>query len=81
MPFPDFYRSHAPGLVAFVMWPGAGAEEAADVAQETMTRAWQNWEQIRAKVIAEWRRQCGESCSHEPIPAVRARRRTSSGCR
>ena len=33
-----------------------------------------NW----AKVIAEWRRQCGESCSHAPIPAVRARRRTSS---
>ena len=45
--FPDFYRSSTPGLVAFVMWLGAGAEEAADVAQETMTRAWQNWDQIR----------------------------------
>lgn len=42
--FPDFYRSGTPGLVAFVMWLGAGAEEAADVAQEAMTRAWQNWE-------------------------------------
>ena len=31
----------------------------------------------RAKVIAEWRRQCGESRSHAPIPAVRARRRTA----
>lgn len=45
--FPDFYRSGIPGLVAFVMWLGAGAEEAADIAQETMTRAWQNWKGIR----------------------------------
>jgi NAD(P)-dependent dehydrogenase (short-subunit alcohol dehydrogenase family) len=30
----------------------------------------------RAKVIAEWRRLCGESCSHAPTPAVQARRRT-----
>jgi RNA polymerase sigma-70 factor (ECF subfamily) len=44
--FRDFYLSQTPGLVAFVMWLGAGAEEAADVAQETMTRAWQNWEKI-----------------------------------
>ena len=26
-------------------------------------------------MIVEWRRQCGESCSHALIPAVRARRR------
>ena len=45
--FPDFYRSATPGLVVFLMWLGAGAEEAADVAQETMIRAWQNWEGIR----------------------------------
>ena len=44
---PDFYRSGIPGLVAFVMWLGAGAEEAADIAQETMTWAWQNWKGIR----------------------------------
>jgi RNA polymerase sigma factor (sigma-70 family) len=36
-----------PSLVVFVMWLGARAEEAADVAQETMTKAWQNWEEIR----------------------------------
>lgn len=47
LPFPDFYRSHTPGLVAFLMWLGAGAEEAADVAQETMARAWRNWAEIR----------------------------------
>lgn len=47
VPFPDFYRCGMPGLVAFVMWLGAGADEAADVAQETMTRAWQNWARIR----------------------------------
>ena len=46
LPFPDFYRSHTLALVAFVMWLGARAEEAADVAQEAMTRAWQNWEGI-----------------------------------
>ena len=28
--------------------------------------------------MAEWRRLCGESCSHAPIPALRARRRTRS---
>jgi hypothetical protein len=32
----------------------------------------------RAKVISEWRSDCGESCSHAPTPVVRARRRTSS---
>jgi RNA polymerase sigma factor (sigma-70 family) len=44
--FPDFYRKHTPSLVAFVMWLGARAEEAADVAQETMTRAYKDWEEI-----------------------------------
>lgn len=46
LPFPAFYRSDTPGLVAFVMHLGARAEEAADVAQEAMTRAWQKWEEI-----------------------------------
>jgi RNA polymerase sigma factor (sigma-70 family) len=45
--FPDFYRTGTPGLVTFVMWLGARAEEGADVAQEAMTKAWQHWEQIR----------------------------------
>jgi len=44
--FPEFYRQHFPGLVAFVMWLGAGAAEAADVAQEAMTRACRRWEEI-----------------------------------
>jgi DNA-binding NarL/FixJ family response regulator len=44
--FPDFYRSQTRALVAFVMRLGAGAEEAADVAQETMAQAWQQWEEI-----------------------------------
>jgi len=44
---PGFYRACTPGLVTFVMWLGAGAEEGADVAQEAMTKAWQHWEQIR----------------------------------
>jgi DNA-directed RNA polymerase specialized sigma24 family protein len=57
MPFPDFYRTQTPSLVAFVMWLGAGAEEASDVAQETMTRAWRNWGKIRhprawARIVA-----------------------------
>ena len=44
--FADFYRQHTPGLVAFVMWLGAGAADAADVAQETMIRAYSGWDQI-----------------------------------
>jgi hypothetical protein len=32
----------------------------------------------RAKVMAQYRSECGDSCSHAPIPAVRARWRTRS---
>lgn len=44
--FEEFYRQHTAGLVAFVMWLGAGAAEAADIAQVTMIRAWQGWARI-----------------------------------
>ena len=74
--FPDFYRSGTPGLVAFVMWLGAGAGEAADIAQETMTRAWQNWEKIRhprawVRTVAS-REYCRHiaACHDEPTPEI-----------
>jgi RNA polymerase sigma factor (sigma-70 family) len=76
--FPDFYRSTTSGLVAFLMWLGAGAEEAADVAQETMTRAWQNWEGIRyprtwVRIVAS-REYCRRiaTCHDEPTAEIPA---------
>jgi RNA polymerase sigma-70 factor (ECF subfamily) len=44
--FTDFYRQQTPGLVAFVMWLGASAADAADVTQETMFRAFLRWKEI-----------------------------------
>ena len=44
--FRDFYQQHTPRLVAFLMRLGARAEDAADIAQETMTRAYKGWEGI-----------------------------------
>lgn len=76
LPFPDFYRAQTPSLVAFVMWLGAGAEEAADVAQETMTRAWRNWEKIKhprawVRIVAS-REYCRRiaACHDEPTAEI-----------
>jgi RNA polymerase sigma factor (sigma-70 family) len=74
--FEDFYQSSTPGLVTFVMWLGAGAEEAADISQETMTRAWQNWKAIdhpRAWVrIVASREYCRRvaACHDEPTGEI-----------
>jgi RNA polymerase sigma factor (sigma-70 family) len=80
LPFPEFYRSHFPGLVVFVMWLGAGAEEAADVAQETMTRAWRDWEKLRhprawVRKVAS-REYCRRiaACQDEPTDQIPAHR-------
>jgi RNA polymerase sigma factor (sigma-70 family) len=74
--FSDFYRSGTRDLVAFVMWLGAGAEEAADVTQETMIRAWQNWPKIRyprawARIVAS-REYCRRiaACHDEPTAEI-----------
>lgn len=45
--FSDFYRHSVPSLVGFLMWHGADLSEASDIAQETMERAWRDWEHIR----------------------------------
>ncbi|GAA1794556.1 sigma-70 family RNA polymerase sigma factor [Luedemannella flava] len=44
--FPDFYREFTPKLVAFLLWQGASLVDAADVAQETMRRAFEYWHSI-----------------------------------
>ena len=48
--FSEFYRQHAGSLVAFLIWQGAGVEEAAEIAQETMARAWAGWERITSRL-------------------------------
>jgi RNA polymerase sigma-70 factor (ECF subfamily) len=44
--FNAFYQEFVPTLVAFLLWQGAGLHDAADIAQDTMTRAYQYWERI-----------------------------------
>ena len=45
--FAAFYRGFMPRLVGFLMWMGASAGLAADLAQETMIKAYEAWAQIR----------------------------------
>lgn len=44
--FCEFYREFLPDLVAFLMWQGARLADAAEVAQDTMTKAYQRWSEI-----------------------------------
>ncbi|MEU1290160.1 sigma-70 family RNA polymerase sigma factor [Kitasatospora sp. NPDC005856] len=46
--FAEFYRRFTPTLVGFLMWQGAPTRLAADLAQETMIKAFQGWGQIRS---------------------------------
>lgn len=45
--FEGFYREDLPKLVVFLVLHGVRPEDAKDVAQVTMTRAWQLWQEIR----------------------------------
>jgi len=44
--FEAFYKQQMPGLVAFIMWLGAGKRDAENIAQETMLRAYEGWTTI-----------------------------------
>jgi RNA polymerase sigma factor (sigma-70 family) len=44
--FEEFYRDFTPRLVRFLLWHGAELHLAADVAQETMRRAYRGWGRI-----------------------------------
>lgn len=44
--FSAFYREFTPTLVAWLIWQGARLPVAADVAQETMIKAYRNWSTI-----------------------------------
>jgi RNA polymerase sigma factor (sigma-70 family) len=44
--FSEFYRRFVPVLIALLVWQGARLHEAADIAQETMIRAYQHWSEI-----------------------------------
>ncbi|MFI6824997.1 RNA polymerase sigma factor [Micromonospora sp. NPDC050187] len=46
--FSAFYRNEVGRLVAFLVWQGASVADAADVAQETMRRALEQWHIIRS---------------------------------
>ena len=44
--FEIFYRSFVKNLVGFLIWQGARLADAADIAQETLQRAFRNWPTI-----------------------------------
>ncbi len=44
--FSEFYRRFVPVLATFLVWQGAQLPEAADIAQETMIRAYRRWSKI-----------------------------------
>ncbi|MEV6976913.1 sigma-70 family RNA polymerase sigma factor [Kitasatospora sp. NPDC093806] len=46
--FDGFYRRFMPRLVGFLMWQGAPGSLAADIAQETMVKAYHDWWRIRS---------------------------------
>ncbi|MGH3669410.1 MAG: hypothetical protein ACRDSH_02065, partial [Pseudonocardiaceae bacterium] len=49
--FDKFYRSFVPSLTAFLVWQGAQLVEAADIVQETMSRACQEWSGIDRPMV------------------------------
>ena len=44
--FSAFYREFVPTLVAFLVWQGARLPDAADIAQDTMIKAYKGWSEI-----------------------------------
>ncbi|MEV6562301.1 sigma-70 family RNA polymerase sigma factor [Nocardia sp. NPDC051756] len=52
--FSDFYRSFSPRLFAFLIYQGARSADAAEIVQDTMTKAWQSWSTIR--YVEAWTR-------------------------
>ncbi|MEU1507916.1 sigma-70 family RNA polymerase sigma factor [Kitasatospora sp. NPDC005748] len=46
--FAYFYRTCVHRLVAFLMWQGAPAALAADLAQDTMLKAYERWDRIQS---------------------------------
>jgi RNA polymerase sigma factor (sigma-70 family) len=46
--FADFFRAEHKKLIRFVIAIGAGGDEAAEIAQVTFVKAFQNWDVIRA---------------------------------
>lgn len=66
--FSEFYRQFVPSLVAFLMWQGASLPDAADVAQETMIRAYRYWSTIDHP--RAWARRVASRTMYEPGQAV-----------
>jgi RNA polymerase sigma-70 factor (ECF subfamily) len=52
--FTEFYRDHSESLVRYLVWHGATTNEAYDIIQEAMIRAYRHWETIESP--ASWLR-------------------------
>jgi RNA polymerase sigma-70 factor (ECF subfamily) len=72
--FSDFYRGFMPRLVAFLRWQGVPLTDAVDLAQETMTDAYRQWETIshpqawaRRVASRRWARVLADGESEDPV--------------
>jgi RNA polymerase sigma factor (sigma-70 family) len=73
--FSTFYRGFLPRLVAFLLWQGARLTDAADIAQDTMIKAYQHWSEVRSPEA--WARTVASrelirrivACPEDPHPA------------
>jgi RNA polymerase sigma factor (sigma-70 family) len=68
--FAEFFRAEHKKLIRFVMAIGAGGEEAAEIAQVTLVKAFQGWDVIRAP--RAWIRRL--AATELPTPPRAARR-------
>lgn len=71
--FSDFYRQFVPTLAAFLVWQGARLDVAADIAQDTMIKAYQRWSEIHspkawARTVASQAFVRHIACPEDPSP-------------
>ena len=53
--FARFYRDHIHRLAAYLMYQGAAADLAADIAQDVMTNAYRRWAEIKFPRAYTWK--------------------------
>lgn len=72
--FTAFYRKEFVNLVQFMIWSGASREDAADVTQAAMTKAWSHWRDIdnpagwvRTVAMRDWHRKIAQDRRTRPV--------------
>jgi hypothetical protein len=92
--FARFYRDHIRRLVAYLIYQGAAADLAADIAQDAMITAYRKWAEIKSPRAYTWTTAYRAFIRHavndheqpagevpEPTPCCPALRKPMRGCR